>query len=179
MNFIIFDLECTCWEGRPTGMVMETIEIGAVKLDPFGDVLDSFNKFIRPSVHQVLSPFCTRLTSISQIDVNRAEKFSLVIEDFMDWIGLDEDYWLCSWGGFDQRQLQADCTLHNIDIAWLDFHLNLKQQYTKYKGYRQPIGLKKAVEREGFEFTGIHHRGISDAENLAKIFVKHLDIWQY
>jgi 3'-5' exoribonuclease 1 len=49
----------------------------------------------------------------------------------------------------------------------------------KFKRMKQPIGLKKAVVREGFEFTGIHHRGISDAENLAKIFAKHLDVWQF
>jgi 3'-5' exoribonuclease 1 len=178
MIFIIYDLECTCWENRPSGTVMETIEIGAVKVDEYGDVLDSFCKFVRPVVHQVLSAFCTRLTSISQIDINRAEKFPFVVQDFIDWIG-DEEYWLCSWGNFDKTQLVADCKLHELDYEWLDAHLNLKQQYTTYKGFRQPIGLKKAVEREGFEFTGIHHRGISDAENLAKIFKKHLDIWQF
>lgn len=180
MNFIIYDLECTCWEDRPPGKTMETIEIGAYKLNEFGEVLDTFCRFIRPTVHPVLSPFCMKLTSISQIDVNRSETFPLVIGDFMDWIGIDEeDYWLCSWGGFDKRQLIAECLLLDLDNEWVEKHLNLKQQYVEYKRLRRPIGLKKAVEREGFEFTGIHHRGISDAENLAKIFAKHLDIWQY
>jgi inhibitor of KinA sporulation pathway (predicted exonuclease) len=159
---------------------METIEIGAVKLDEFGEWQESFNVFIRPTVHPVLSDFCRNLTSISQIDVNRAEFFPRVIDDFMDFIDLEgDDYLLCSWGGFDKRQLIAECKRHDIETAWLEYHINLKDQYQKMKRYRQPIGLKKAVEREGFEFTGIHHRGISDAENLAKIFVKHLDAWQY
>ncbi len=159
---------------------METIEIGAVKLDAFGEWQESFGVFIRPTIHPVLSDFCRNLTSISQIDVNRAEQFPRVIDDFMDFIDLeDDDYLLCSWGGFDKRQLVAECKRHDIATAWLDYHINLKDQYQKMKRYKQPIGLKKAVEREGFEFTGIHHRGISDAENLAKIFVKHLDVWQY
>ena len=181
MNFIIYDLECTCWEVKTPNQVMETIEIGAYKLNEFGEVQDIFSRFVRPKVHPVLSPFCMKLTSISQIDVNRSETFPLVIGDFMAWIGFDdkEDYWLCSWGGFDKRQLIADCQLHDLESEWVDFHLNLKQQYLQYKRLNRPIGLKKAVEREGFEFTGIHHRGISDAENLAKIFAKHLDIWQY
>ena len=180
MNFIIYDLECTCWKERPSGMVMETIEIGAVRLNEFGEVMDSFNAFIRPTVHPVLSDFCRQLTSISQIDVNRAETFPRVINDFMDFIELEDgDYWLCSWGGFDKRQLVADCQRHDLATDWLYYHLNLKDQYQKMKRLRQPMGLKKAVEREGFEFTGIHHRGISDAQNLAKIFVKHLDVWQY
>jgi inhibitor of KinA sporulation pathway (predicted exonuclease) len=159
---------------------METIEIGAVKLDEYGEVHGSFNRFIRPSLHPVLSDFCRQLTSISQIEINRADKFPRVIDEFMDWIELEDDnYWLCSWGGFDKRQLIADCQLHKIETAWLDYHINLKDQYAKKKKLRQPIGLKKAVEREGFEFTGIHHRGISDAENLAKIFIKYRDSWQY
>ncbi len=181
MNFIIFDLECTCWEERNSGTTMETIEIGAVLLNEFGELEDHFTRVVRPIIHPVLSSFCQNLTSISQIDVNRAETFNRVIDDFMAWCGVfdNEEYWLCSWGGFDQRQLRQDCQLHKIESEWLDYHVNVKDQYLKHKGLRSPIGLKKAVEREGFEFTGIHHRGISDAENLAKIFAKHLDVWQF
>jgi 3'-5' exoribonuclease 1 len=180
MNYIIFDLECTCWQGKPKDMVMETIEIGAVKLDEYGQWVSSFNQFIRPSIHPVLSSYCTQLTSISQIDINRSQLFPTVIDQFMDWIELEaDDYFLASWGGFDKRQLVADCSLHDVGTDWLDYHINLKQQYSTKKRLRQPIGLKKAVEREGFEFTGIHHRGISDAENLAKVFVKYLDVWQF
>ena len=180
MSFIIYDLECTCWEEKNTGYVMETIEIGAVKISAFGEYLGSFNRYIRPILHPVLSPFCQRLTSISQIDVNRADTFPYVIDEFWDWIELEEqEYWLCSWGSFDRKQLVADCRLHDLAEVWTDYHINVKQQYLQHKRLRQPIGLKKAVEREGFEFTGVHHRGISDAENLAKIFVKYLDVWQF
>ena len=44
MNFIIFDLEATCWEGKPPNMVQETIEIGAVRINPYGEVEDTFNR---------------------------------------------------------------------------------------------------------------------------------------
>jgi 3'-5' exoribonuclease 1 len=181
MHYIVFDLECTCWDSTERDQkVSEIIEIGALKLDAFGLVLETFSQYVRPKLHPVLSGFCQRLTSISQIDINRAEPFPLVIDDFMDWIDIEsDDYWLCSWGGFDKRQLAADCRLHDIGEAWIDYHLNIKQQYADYKRLRQPQGLKKVVEREGFEFTGIHHRAISDAENLAKVFVKYLDVWQY
>jgi 3'-5' exoribonuclease 1 len=181
MNYIIYDLECTCWEDKSdsAGQVMETIEIGALKLNEYGEVMGTFSQLIRPKIHPVLSDFCQRLTSISQIEVNRAESFTRVINDFMDFIELEEDnYWLCSWGNFDKKQLEKDCILHDIEVAWLDFHINIKQDYLKLKGFRQPIGLKKAVLREGFEFTGTHHRALADSENTAKIFVKYLDVWQ-
>lgn len=179
MNYIIYDLECTCWENKSDTQTMETIEIGAVKLNEYGEVIGAFNRFIRPKIHPVLSDFCIRLTSISQIDINRADSFARVIDEFMDFIELeDDDYWLCSWGGFDKRQLEADCRLHDVGTAWLDFHINIKQDYLNMKGYRRPIGLKKAVTNEGFDFTGVHHRALADAENLAKIFIKYLDVWQ-
>jgi inhibitor of KinA sporulation pathway (predicted exonuclease) len=40
-------------------------------------------------------------------------------------------------------------------------------------------GMKFAVEKEGFDFDGIHHRGIDDAKNLAKLFIKFRDEWRY
>ena len=76
--------------------------------------------------------------------------------------------------------LIQDCELHDMDSDWVsEHHINLKRQYQELKRLRRPRGLKRAVEKEGFEFTGIHHRGISDAENLAKIFIKHRDMWVY
>ena len=180
MNFIIYDLEATCWEGRPPSKVQEIIEIGALKINRYGEVEGSFNRFIKPILNPYLSAFCTELTSIQQQDVNRAETFPSVVEDFQDWVEVfDEDYILCSWGSFDQKMLIQDCKLHDMDYDWVMPHINLKRQYHEIKKLRRMRGLKMSVTKEGFEFTGIHHRGISDAQNLAKIFTKYLDEWQF
>ncbi|HNZ53837.1 MAG TPA: hypothetical protein PKN76_06835, partial [bacterium] len=60
------------------------------------------------------------------------------------------------------------------DFEWAEPHVNLKEQYRIMKRMRNGIGLRKAIEGEGIEFTGQHHRGISDAENLVKLFLKYL-----
>ncbi len=178
--FIIYDLEATCWEGRPPGMTQETIEIGAYKVTPYGEVLSYFNRFVRPVVHPQLSLFCKQLTGIDQVDINRAAEFPVVIEDFQDWIDVyDEDYVLASWGKFDQKQLRQDCRLHRLEDDWLEPHLNLKQQYADVKKLAKIKGLKSAVQAEGFDFTGDHHRALDDAENLTKVFIKYLDVWRY
>lgn len=180
MNFIIYDLEATCWQGRPTTVVQEIIEIGAVLISSYGEVEGTFNKFIRPKVHPLLSAFCQELTTIEQTDIDRARYFPDVIEEFQDWAEIfEEDYLLCSWGGFDKRMLISDCELHDMDADWVEPHINLRKQYQEIKRLSKPRGLKKAVEMEGFDFTGTHHRGIDDAENLARIFVKYLDEWRY
>ncbi len=177
MNYIIFDLEASCWLGRPPHGINEIIEIGAVKVNDYGEVVSTFAKFVKPTVNPILSDFCKKLTSISQMDVDRSKTFPFIIQKFQDWIGIDESYCLISWGRYDKNQLVQDCVMHKLDVEWLEAHFNLKPAYRELKNLKDEPGLKKAVKLEGFEFTGIHHRAISDAENTAKIFVKHFKEW--
>jgi 3'-5' exoribonuclease 1 len=178
MNYIIFDLEASCWLGRPPQGLNEIIEIGAVKVNDYGEVDSTFMKFVKPTINPVLSDFCKRLTSISQMDVDKSLTFPFIIQDFMDWIGVgEESYTLISWGKYDKHQLVQDSELHRLDIDWLEHHYNIKPTYRALKNLKDEPGLKKAVKLEGFEFTGIHHRAISDAENLAKIFIKYFKEW--
>ena len=130
MKFIVYDIEATCWEGRPPGMVQETIEIGAYSVDSFGQVGGAFSRLIKPLLHPQLSQFCRRLTQIEQPDINRARDFPRVIQAFQDWIDLDDEpYVLAAWGNFDERQLRRDCRLHDLDDSWLDPSINLRAQY--------------------------------------------------
>lgn len=166
--------------GRPPGLIQEIIEIGAYLLNPYGEVIGEYNRFVRPTFNAHLSSFCQELTSIRQEDVDRASTFPVVIEEFQEWAGIgEEDYLLCSWGKFDKVMFINDCNLHQLESDWVEPHINIKKQYQDIKRLRRPIGLKNAVEKEGFEFSGTHHRGIDDALNLAKVFTKYLDEWQY
>lgn len=180
MNFIVFDLEATCWEGRPDGMVQEIIEIGAVRLNRFGEVEDVFNRFVQPVINPTLSLFCRQLTNIDQRDIDRSRTFPDVIDEFQDWADIFyEDYLLCSWGNFDKRMFIQDCKLHELEYEWAEDHINLKRQYHEIRRLRKARGLQYTLEKEGFEFEGTAHRGIDDAKNLVKIFVKYLDEWMY
>lgn len=180
MNYIIYDLEATCWLGRPPKGVQEIIEIGAVKLNAYGDILSSFNQFVRPLVNPTLSPFCKRLTSIKQRNVNSAGTFPAVAQKFQDWIGVgDEEFSLNAWGEQDILFLKNDCQLHKLDTDWLANHADLKTQYYNFKNLKNPASLKKALVMEGHEFEGRPHRAISDAENLVKVFRSHIDVWVY
>jgi len=179
LNFIVYDLEASCWQGSPADLKQETIEIGAFRLNDYGEVTGEYNRFIKPVVHPYLSPFCKELTTISQEDVNRARSFPIVIEEFMDWIGVEEEeYLLCSWGSFDRKMFIRDCELHRLESEWAEQHINLKQQYQKLNRLRRPCGLNNALKREGFEFTGTQHRGFDDAMNLVKIFMKYFGEWE-
>ena len=179
MNYIVYDLEATCWDGRPPGMIQEVIEIGAYKIDDYGQAVDKFSRFIKPQAHPVLSLFCKQLTGITQVDINRASSYPRVIDDFIDWIDPDEDYVLCSWGDFDRKIFIQNSEQHQLESEWAERHINLKAQYYRIRGFSKPVGLQKALRKEGFEFDGDPHRGIDDAFNTAKIFIRLFDRWEH
>ncbi|MFN8888672.1 MAG: exonuclease domain-containing protein, partial [Cyclobacteriaceae bacterium] len=75
MNYIIFDLEATCWEGFDKSQ-NETIEIGALKVNDNREIVSEFSSFIKPLKNPILSDFCKQLTSIQQEDVDQAQHFN-------------------------------------------------------------------------------------------------------
>jgi len=180
LNIVVFDVEATCWEGAPPNEVREVIEIGAVRLNRYGEELSRFSKVIKPVINPQLSYYCKQLTGIAQSSIHRAAVFPKVIDQFHDWAELyDDNYVLVSWGKEDIHMLEDDCALHRIENEWLEPHINLKRAYKDVKGLTKTIGLRNALHREGFEFDGRHHRGLDDAYNTVKIFVKYLDEWAF
>lgn len=178
MNFIILDLEATCWKDRNENKQNEIIEIGALKIGMNKNFINEFSEFIKPKLNPVLSDFCKDLTTILQADINIADTFDIVIERFKEWINLNEPYVLCSWGFYDRKQFAKDCDLYNINKNWLGNHISLKHRYAKIKNLKKPIGMGGALKKEGFKLDGTHHRGIDDARNIAKIFIEYFDKWE-
>jgi len=132
---VIVDLEATCWpasEREQTVEEMEVIEIGAVKVDRCGQLLDEFTTFVRPKDNQHLSDFCQTLTGISQADVDAAPDYPAAISIFDRWLG-DVDGWAwASWGRYDLRQLLSEKTRHEVKPSLLSIpYINLKRPWRK------------------------------------------------
>ncbi|MFK7972434.1 MAG: exonuclease domain-containing protein [Bacteroidia bacterium] len=184
MNHIIFDLEATCWDRKEQSTsddnINEIIEIGAVLIDDEGAILSEFEAFVKPTLNPFLSDFCKQLTTITQEQVDTAETFPVVSQQFQEWISQGEqDYILCSWGFYDRSQLKKDSALHQLDDAWVKPHISVKHQYAKLTGLRKPVGMGRALKLENLTLDGTHHRGIDDARNIAKIFLQYWGKWDY
>lgn len=172
MNYIILDLEATCWENDRTKQ-NEIIEIGAVMIGQDLSIKDEFQAFIKPKINPKLSEFCIKLTSINQEDVDNAAEFPAVIKDFNKWItSSGEPYYLCSWGFYDKKQLKKDCELHGVDSSWIGKHISIKHQHGKLIGVEKGVGMGAALKMLNIPLEGVHHRGIDDARNISKIFIK-------
>ena len=179
MNYIVLDLEATCWLGKPPKGINEIIEIGAVKINDFGEVTGHFSRLIKPVVNPRLSGFCKKLTGIKQSQLNTADNFEKVIMEFQDFIGYgQEDFVLYSWGNNDKDYLKKNCELFGMDTEWLNNFVDMRKIYLDITGHKRKSGLKVIVESEGFEFEGEQHSAYVDAYNLSKIFIKYLDEWK-
>jgi inhibitor of KinA sporulation pathway (predicted exonuclease) len=178
------DLEATCDEVgenesvRPlvvTPDQMETIEIGLVVIDLESlEILDEFQRFVRPQLNPTLTNFCKKLTSIQQAVVDSAGTYVKVGQELGAFIARYPNAAWASWGDYDARQLERDAGFAACPslLAGLQ-HFNVRKWH---KGMydNQPKGLKQTVESMGLVWMGIYHRGIDDARNVASIIKEML-----
>ncbi|GLO56897.1 DNA polymerase III [Pseudomonas putida] len=177
------DLEATCDDvgqdepARPlivTPDEMETIELGLVVVDQREHrVVDSFQSFIRPRLHPLLTSFCNALTTINQRDIDTAPGFVEVMQQVDDFSRSYENAAWVSWGKYDATQIRRDGRINqSSSILEALAHYNVKDWFEQVYAKR-PGGLKPSVEQLGLPWSGTYHRGIDDARNVAAI-VLHL-----
>ena len=169
--YLIVDLEATCADDNSIPrQKMEMIEIGAVMLNSKTlDVESEYQIFIKPILHPVLTEFCKSLTSISQENVDTAPLFPDALKDFQSWFRPFGSYLFCSWGEYDKNQFKQDCKLHSVDYPFLEGHLNIKKAFSVAIDSKHKFGMDGALKKLGLQLEGVHHRGIHDARNIARI----------
>ena len=178
------DLEATCDEleesesARKLVVVpdqMETIEIGLVVIDLESlEIVDEFQRFVRPQINPTLTDFCKKLTSIQQADVDGARTYQEVGEELRTFAGRYPNAAWVSWGDYDARQLERDAGFAGCRsmLAGLP-HFNAKKWHAGLYDNR-PKGLKQTVESLNLVWQGTYHRGIDDARNVASIIKEML-----
>ena len=171
-NVLVIDLEATCSSDKTiTGSNMEIIEVGACWVNPGGEILDTFQTFIRPVVNRILTPFCRQLTTITQSQVDGAPTFDQVaplLQEFAHKHHEQCSVW-ASWGNYDRSQFEYDSARHRVEnpVAHLP-HANLKKLFAKKRRIKQ-VGMMGALQIAGIEHTGEHHRALDDAINISKL----------
>ena len=180
MNFIILDLEATCWQGNDMNRRQEIIELGAYRVNGYREWIDSFQKFVKPVEHPRLSAYCTELTGISQDQVTKARPFEEVYYQFQEWLEHhDQPQIICTWGAKDMVIIREECRAHDVDQDAFPQSINLKSQYADMHQLGKEVGLLKALEFTGIEVEGSPHRAIDDAYNTAHLVLHYLDRWRY
>ncbi|GAB3929568.1 3'-5' exonuclease [Mucilaginibacter myungsuensis] len=168
---IIIDLEATCWEndGEHQKQHSEIIEIGICKLNTVtGKITASDGILVKP-VKSKISPFCTKLTSITpqMVDehgISLAEACGILEKEY----GSKQLTW-ASYGVYDRSMLKEQCQKFGVRYPMSNHHINVKVLFSEVYGLQKAIGMAGALRMLKLPLEGTHHRGVDDAKNIAKI----------
>lgn len=187
--FVVIDFEATCEEKNPVGYPHEIIEFPAILVSARSKaVVDTFHRFVRPTVNPTLSEFCRTLTGISQETVNAADTFDQVHAEFLRWMeghgfGVDSTFTVVTDGPFDMgRFLHLQCLQSGIPYptSYAGHWANIRKCFANFyreeffanKGGSGPNklpSLKDMLEALELTFEGTPHHGIDDARNIARV----------
>lgn len=169
-KIIIIDLEATCWQGSvPSGQENEIIEIGLAVLEvQTGLITKNQGILIKPQ-RSTVSPFCTELTTITpELLEQKGILFEEAIEQLTKEYQPDVYTW-ASYGQYDLNMLKKQCKSFNVPYPMGGEHINVKVWFAELFGLQKPTGMNGALHLLEIPLEGIHHRGVDDAKNIAKI----------
>ncbi|GAQ80277.1 hypothetical protein KFL_000500300 [Klebsormidium nitens] len=173
--FLVMDLEWTCDKGDKQPEPQEIWEFATVLFN--ADTLKiegTFQTFVRPTEHPVLTDFCKQVTGGKQKDVDRGTSLQDALEAHDNWLLekrlLDErqeeavreredmvDFAVVTWSSGDCKILDAECRYKKIrKPAYFDRWIDLREFWTRMPGYRDVEyvlqgGLEAHVEYSGLE----------------------------
>ncbi|NXB30124.1 ERI2 exoribonuclease, partial [Eulacestoma nigropectus] len=187
---IVLDFEATCWPD-PERRGAEIIEFPAVLLNTStGEIESEFHAYVQPQEHPILSEFCTRLTGITQNQVDEGVPLNICLSQFLKWIQkiqnekkiifstdsqcnstseakacafvtwTDWDLGVCLHYECKRKQLRKP----NILNSWIDLKATYRAFYS-----RKPKGLNGALQDLGIAFEGREHSGLHDSRNTARL----------
>ncbi|MEL1243580.1 3'-5' exonuclease [Flavobacterium sp. DGU11] len=174
-KILVVDVEATCWDGlNPSGMENDIIEIGICLLDVHTrEITDNRGIIVKPERSDV-SAFCTELTTITpemvaEQGISFKEACNILKKDY-----LSQSRAWASFGAYDQKQFQRQCTALNVGYPFGPSHINVKTLFALKNKLGHEQGMAGALALLDIPLEGTHHRGVDDAKNIAKILERIL-----
>ena len=180
MNYVVLDLE---WNQSTTGkekevetLPFEIIEVGAIKINDTGVMVDEFSKIVRPKVYREMHRITSKLIHMQMQELERGEEFPKVTEAFLEWCG--EEYIFCTWGSLDLLELQRNMRYYNMTplsegpIAYLDVQKLFSIAFEDRKVRRT---LEYAIDYLHIEKDIPFHRAFSDAYYTGKVLLELIE----
>ena len=177
MNLIVFDLEWNIgyqpktflYHGTELTLRGEIIQIGAVRINARGDVLDTFEGNLRPRIFRKLQHHIAKVTGLSQGDLDAGLPMKEGLQKFLDWAGPDAE--LAEWGLDDVPVLKQNLFLTGLDENWTDRWYDLQriflQAYPRKEG--EGLTLESVVDRLGIPKEEPFHNALDDALYTTKV----------
>ncbi len=176
MAYIVLDLE---WNQAVTEKVRivptiplylegEVIQVGAVRLNSAFGVDDTLKLNIRPQRYTQINPIVTKLTGITQEQMDAGIDFVQAMEALREWCGSKPVF--ITWGDDDIRILRQNLALHAMEGRWAGSWYNLQWIYSRQLGEgRPPQSLTKVAALLGLDCEAPAHDALNDARCTALI----------
>lgn len=167
-SILVIDLEATCWETKEEKEINknEIIEIGWCSLDLKTLQSTKQGSIIVKPINSVVSPFCTKLTTLTQEDVDTGVTFEKACTDMQNYLQSKQCIW-ASYGDWDRIMFEKQCRSFGVPYPFLSHHMNVKDMFMFATGRAK--GMAGALSELGLKLVGTHHRGVDDAYNIAQI----------
>ncbi|XP_020701800.1 uncharacterized protein LOC110113520 isoform X1 [Dendrobium catenatum] len=172
--FVVIDFEATCEKDKILHP-QEIIEFPSVLVNSCTGCQEaSFQTYVRPVHHQLLTDFCKELTGIQQIQVDKGVSLSealLLHDKWLEDKGIKhKNFAVVTWSDWDCRvMLETECRFKGIRKPhYFNQWINLKVPFQEvFGGVR--CNLKEAVQLAGLAWEGRAHCGLDDARNTARL----------
>lgn len=139
----------------------EILQIGAVKVQE-GKIVDSYNRYIKPTLHKRYSPGAANLPDLKQMEASTWD-FPTAYADFMAWC--DGDDLFATWGGNDLVVLMKNKKHWNLPGHLPTTFLNLQSAFGTTLGTSEDLSLEWAVDYCRLPAVFDPHNALYDALN--------------
>jgi len=179
MNYVVVDLEwnqamsskSSVFNKLPIHLSGEIIEIGAVKLNEDMTPGEEFTIDVKPVYFKRMHYKVKKITGFDKDRLAHGVSFSDALEQFRAWCGDDVSF--ITWGCDDQRVMEQNIIIHDLDWDWIADWINLQLIYNlQTGGDKNQKSLASAMEHFEIEQTRVAHDALGDAYNTALVCSK-------
>ena len=185
-KLLIIDIEATCWKVHPPPIHeefqceqrREIIEIGIAVLNSKTEKIEKSGSILVKPCYSCISKFCTKLTGITQNDINKKGiSFWKACRILKNEYQSEKHAWM-SLGYFDKNIMEQNCHLYNVKYPLSKRWINIKNLVgATFKCSEK--GLVNTLKMLNLKPEGRHHSGVDDAINEARIVKETLWNSQY
>ncbi len=169
MNYVILDLE---WNGsyckKLHKYINEIIEFGAVKIDDYMNMIDTFSMLVKPQIGKRLNSHIANLTHITNDELFDSDNtFLKTLNRFENFAG---DSIILSWGTSDILVLLENYKYYtgNEKLPFMKYYCDLQYYCEKKLNIYNPasqLGLQNCADMLGIDSNEEKlHRAYADAE---------------
>lgn len=176
MNYVVVDLEwnqamssnSSVFNKLPIHLSGEIIEIGAVKLNEDMTPGEEFTVDVKPVYFKRMHYKVKKITGFDKERLAQGIGFPEAFDQFRKWCG--DDVTFITWGCDDQRVMEQNIIIHDLDWDWIHEWINLQLIYNlQTGGDKNQKSLASAMEHFEIEQTRVAHDALGDAYNTALV----------